>query len=67
MRWRFAPLPCPSGSLALVRRVLVRAGLVVALLAVVVVVVWVAVVVFFYLNGGMWPGTHSNPDHVRGR
>ena len=27
------------------------------------VLVVIGAIVFFYLNGGMWPGTHSNPGH----
>jgi hypothetical protein len=28
------------------------------------VVAVIGTIVFFYLNGGMWPGTHSNPAHI---
>jgi len=28
------------------------------------VVAVIGTIVFFYLNGGMWPGTHSNPGHI---
>jgi len=45
----------PAGRLALV--------IVVAAVGVCVVAV-IGTVVFFYLNGGMWPGTHSNPGHI---
>jgi len=39
-----------------------RAALIVAAIVVgVLVFSVVAVVIFFYANGGMWPGTHSDP------
>jgi len=36
--------------------------LVVAVVAILVLVI-VGAIVFFYLNGGMWAGTHRNPGH----
>ena len=47
-----------------VRRVVVAIVAVVAVLIGVCVLVVIGTIAFFYLHGGMWPGTHGNPGHM---
>lgn len=41
-----------------------RVVLVVVIAIGVCIVVVAGIDIFFYANGGMWPGTHSNPPHT---